>query len=151
MNRLEKFMKAEIEAEVVACTHIVVMIFTYAAEKCLAGNGLVSFWTILQMSILGYGFSWFQRMLFRKEKLYTRKEYLCRVICWWAAPSIVTVVSGILLKWFEGLHIGFALFFYGLMLVYYIVFWIILQHFYREESQSLNEWLRDFKHGGEEM
>ncbi len=147
MNKLEKYMKAEIEAEVVACTHIVVMIFTYAAEKCLAGDEFISFWNILQISVLGYVFSWFQKILFNSEKIYRGSEYLCRVICWWAVPSVVTVLSGTMLKWFEGIHIGFAIFFYGLMFVYFIVFWIILQHFYSQEYQSLNEWLRDYKGG----
>lgn len=144
MTKFEKCLKVEIE--VVACTHIVVMLFVYAAEKFFAGDGYVSFWNIVQMSILGYAFSWFQRMLFRKEKIYTQKEYLCRAICWCIIPSILTLVSGTLLKWFAGLHIGFSIFFYVLMLVYYILFWIFLQLFYREESQSLNEWLQDFKH-----
>lgn len=145
MDKARKWIKAELKVEVLACTHILVMLFVYAIEKLIVGTEVISFWLLLQMSLLGYAISWFQQLLFLKEKVYSKTEYRFRGICWWIIPPIVTMMLGQLLQWFEGLAIGYAIFFYIFMLVYYVMAWYLLQYCFREESKYMNEWLDEFK------
>ncbi len=145
MDKARKWVKAELKVEVLACTHILVMLFVYAIEKLIVGTDVISFWLLLQMSLLGYWISWFQQLLFLKEKVYSKAEYRCRGICWWGIPPIVTMLFGQLLQWFGGLAIGYAIFFYIFMLVYYVMAWYLLQYCFREESKYMNEWLDEFK------
>lgn len=148
MGKFEEFKRLariEIQTEMIACTHIVVMLFVFALEQFLYNGGAITFWQLLQMSLLGYGSAWGQQLLFWGDKIYSRTAYCVRAVCWIGLPWIITMISGICLGWFAGEPWGYEWFFYGFMLFYYVMFWVLLQVFFKKDSKELNHWLEEYK------
>lgn len=150
MNKIEKYLKTEFEVEMMACMHGFVMIFAYLLEKFVMGFDNISFLQALGMGSLAYLISWIQKIIFLKEKVYGKREFKVRAVCWSTIPCILTYISGVLLGWFRELHWGFAIIFYAFVSFYYILLWFFLQRLFREDSQKLNYLLRNYKDQAEE-
>lgn len=145
MEKFKKYARLEVQTEMIACTHIVVMLWVYALEQLICRTGDLTFWHLFEMSVLGYAVAWGQQLLFLGDKVYSKISYMVRALLWIVLPVILTVIFGVIFKWFAGEAIGYELFFYGFQLFYYACFWWILQAFFKKETKELNEWLADYK------
>lgn len=139
--------REEIKTEMMACTHIVLYVFCYSLLMQICCGSPVSFWTILEMSILGYVLAWFQTLLFFKDRAYSKKSYVIRSICWIVVPSVSTVITSLLCKWFSGVSAGVEWGYYGFIVFYFVCFWFFLKVFFKKETNELNKWLADYKKG----
>lgn len=145
MNKFMHFAREEIKTEMMACTHIVIYVFCYAFLLYIFNKSSLEFWTIVEMAVLGYVAAWFQTLLFWGDKAYTKASYAIRSICWIVVPSVLTAITGICFKWFEGVPAGYEWGFYGFILIYFFFFWLFLRLFFKKETKELNEWLADYK------
>ena len=145
MSKFKKYARLEVQTEMIACTHIVVMLWIYALEQLICKDGSLTFWQLLEMSVLGYAVAWGQQLLFWGDRVYSKQSYTVRSVLWIVFPAVLTVIFGECFKWFVGEPIGYSMFFYGFQLFYYACFWWILQVFFKKETKELNDWLADYK------
>lgn len=141
MNNLRKYIRTEVEVEIFACAHITAMVFLYGFLRWLMYDSTVSFPVILEQMILGYVISWVQKVLFLQEKSYTERSYRIREILWCLLPGCLTAAAGSLGNWFPEAEGKTSLWFYGIMFCYFILLWLFLKKFYREETEEMNELL----------
>lgn len=145
MNKIRRWMKKELHVEMMACVHAFVMIFTYLLGRYVLGKDGILFWQVVEMGILAYVSAWIQELVFRRPKVYTVREYWMKALLWCGVPSIMTLAAGGVFGWMEGLHWGMSVYFYGMMICYYALFFFCEQHFLREDSEELNQLLEDYK------
>jgi len=149
MEKLKKWMKEEVDVEFFCCVWAVAMIFIYGFELYIYGEKATKFVIIFQMFILSYLIARFQKMLFKKEQNFSKTEFLVRAILWSLVPMILTCITAAVFKWFVGYPMWILLVFYGTMAVYYACIWIILQIFYKDETNQLNDMLERIKKNNE--
>ena len=146
-DRWTEWFKHELDAEIMACMHGFVMVFLYLMEKFIAGSDMIGFLCALEMGILAYGAAWIQKLLFIRDRIYGKWEYRLRLLGWIFFPYGLTVLTGQVFGWFEGIPHGVAVgvVFYVVMAAYYILFAFLIERFYMGESRRLNELLRELK------
>jgi len=86
-----------------------------------------------------------QKLLFFKEKIYSRLEFTIRAALWSVVPVIATAMTGRLFSWYNGYPEWIEVVFLVLMLIYYVMVWVVLQVLYKDETNRLNEMLSEFK------
>lgn len=145
MKKFTKWLKYELDVEFFCCVLAITMIFLYGLELYIYGVKDVKFSIIFQMFLWAYLVSWFQKLLFKKECIYSKKEYRVRSILWTAVPIFATWVFGSLLKWFAGYPSWIAWCFYIILTIYYIFIWLYIQMLYKDETDKLNKMLVEFK------
>jgi len=118
----------------------------------LYGIKEISFVIIFEMLILSYLIAWMQKILFLKEKIYSRLEFAIRATLWSVGPVIATAMTGRIFDWYNGYPAWIEVVFLVLMLIYYVMVWGTLQVLYKDETIHLNQMLSDFKirKGGED-
>lgn len=143
----KKWIRYELDAEMMACTHGFVMIFLYLIESFVVGSDHIGFIQALQMGLLAYGSAWFQSALFISDRVYGKKEYVVRMACWMFLPVLATVAVGELCGWFTGMPHGVVAgkIFYGIMIAYYMIFGLFILYFFHSETRKLNAWLQQWK------
>ena len=82
-----------------------------------------------------------QKVLFLQEKSYTERSCRIREILWCLLPGCLTAAAGGLGNWFPEAEGKTSLWFYGIMFCYFILLWLFLKKFYREETEEMNELL----------
>ena len=145
ISKWEHYIRIEMEAEVMACVHGYAMILTWLFMKFVVGEDGVSLLYVVEMGFLGYLLAWLQRLVFWKEKAYSIREYRLRESVWCALPVVLTFPAGKILGWFAGLPAACEWGFYGLLVPYYIVMWIMMKRFFRKDTRQLNELLDEYK------
>ncbi len=145
LNKFMHFAREEIKTEMMACTHIVIYVICYAFLIYIFNKSSIGFWTIVEMSVLGYVSAWSQTLLFWKDKTYSKASATIRSICWIIVPSVLTCITGICFKWFDGIPAGYEWGFYGFILFYFIMFLVFIKLFFKKETKELNEWLENYK------
>lgn len=149
MSRIRKMIRAEMDVEFFSCVHGVAMIFCYGFWLWLDGNSNVPYGIIVEMMILGYVISWAQKLLFIRERAYTRTEYRIRGSLWCVLPMVFIVLAGELLGWFFGSDGWVRPAFYGFMAFYFVMVWYFIELFYKEDSEEMNRLLKRYKERGE--
>lgn len=145
MNRFKRYLKAELDADIFACVHGMSMIFLYGFELYLYGIKNISFAIIFQMLVIAYLIAWTQKLLFLKDRIYKKIEYKVRVVLWNVLPVLWTFLFGNILGWYRGYPIAAETIFLMVMLCYYIIWWILLQIVYKEDTNELNNKLVMYK------
>ena len=74
MKKWKKYIKREMDVEIFCCVHAMSTVFVYGFEKFLCGETNISFAVIVELFVLGYIISWFQKLVFLKEKVYSKSE-----------------------------------------------------------------------------
>ena len=143
--RWEHYIRIEMEAEVMACVHGYAMVLTWLLMKFIAGGDGISFLYVVEMGLHGYLLAWLQRLVFWKEKAYSIREYRLRETIWCALPIVLTFPMGKLLGWFSELPAACEWGFYGLLVPYYIVMWVMMKRFFFFYTRQLNELLDEYK------
>lgn len=146
MGKFRKYIKIEVEVEIFACAHITAMIFLYGFLGWLLHGGSVPFPILVGQMVLGYVISWVQKGLFFQEKHYSERSYKIREILWCLLPGCLVVAAGTLGDWFQQKEWQMAAWFYGAMFGYFILLWLFLKKFYREETEEINQLLNQRKH-----
>lgn len=144
MKRVKHYIKREMDVEFFGAVHGLSLIFVYGFLEWINKVNTVPFAYIVQMWIVGYIISWFQKALFLRTH-YSRGAYKALVIAWNIGPTIITVLAQIVLKWFIDAPLWEILLFDIIMALYYILMWIFLEVFYREDTNELNGLLQDYK------
>lgn len=145
MNRFRKAIRTEMDVEFFACTHGVSIIFMYGFVRWLDHLQEVSFGMVVGMMILGYLISWFQKLLFMKEREYTSKEYKIRGFLWSVVPSLLLILAGEFFQWFRENSWWTGIMFYGIMIIYFIMVWWFIEFFYKKDTEDINIMLERFK------
>ncbi len=145
MKRFKKAIRSEMDVEFFACVHSMSMIAVLGFELFLYGIKSISYVTIFQIFVMAYIVSWFQKMLFIKERMYSKKEYIIRSVLWNIGPIIITIITGSLFNWYNGLPKWISIVFIIVMLIYYVMVWGAIQVFYKDESEELNNMLSKYK------
>lgn len=148
MNKREKWMnliKNEFDVELFSAVHGMSTVFVFGFLLYVAGTDSVPFLVILEMFLLAYGISWFQRLIFSGSKLYSEGGRRFRSVVWSVGPVLMTQVCGIVFHWYRGQPGWVVVAFLVIMLIYYIMIWVFLQIFYRDETQRLNRMLEVMK------
>ena len=148
MNKREKWMnliKNEFDVELFSAVHGMSTVFVFGFLLYVAGTDSVPFLVILEMFLLAYGISWFQKLIFSGTKLYSEGGRRFRSIVWSVGPVLMTHVCGIVFHWYRSLPDWVIAAFLVIMLTYYIVIWFCLQIFYKDETQRLNRMLEVIK------
>lgn len=143
---MKKWVRTEVNIKILACFYIVSMIFVYGTELFLCGIKSISYPIIIQMMIVGYLIAWCQRILFLKEKIYSKIEFIIRAILWNTIPMILTVLAAVGFQWFQETEPWLMFLFFIVMMWYYVVVWIILQVFYKNDTDALNKMLFDYQY-----
>lgn len=144
-SKIKNWMKSEADVELFSCVHAISMVFVFGLELYIYGIKAMPYVFIVEMFLLGYVISWMQKLLFFKEKLYSRLEYKIKAVLWSIGPIILTIIAGRILKWYDGLPEWMEITFVGIMLIYYIMIWFVLQMLCKEETDDLNQMLHEFK------
>lgn len=139
MSKIKKYIKAELDTEIFAWIHSMSMIFIYGFELYVYGVKSLEYAIIFQMLLLGYVIAWTQKLLFLKDRIYKKREYKIRVVLWSVLPMLLTGITGIVLHWYQKYPAVLGIIFVIIMLIYYIMFWIVLEVLYQEDTQKLNE------------
>lgn len=145
MKNLKKAIKSELDVEFFTCVHSVLMIAVFGFELYLYGIKDMPFGIIFQIILASYVIAWFQKILFLKEKIYTKIENIVRSVLWNIGPIIITIITGWIFQWYKGLPSWISIAFIITMLIYYIMVWWILQVFYKDETNNLNNMLSKYK------
>lgn len=151
MHRLRKLLKVEMDVELIACAHGISMIFFYGIVMWIAGERSVSFLTLLEMIILAYVCSWTQKLLFLRERVYSKAEYIVNEVMWNLMPSVFVPAAGALSGWFDGMEDWVSLSFYILMGCYFVLVWLFLRYVNYEETLKMNRWLKKRKEDAASM
>ena len=144
-SKLKKYIKSEVDVEFFACVHAIAMVFMFGFELYVYGIKDIAFVIIFEMLILSYLISWMQKLLFFKEKIYSRLEFTIRATLWSVVPVIATAMTGRLFNWYNGYPEWIEVVFLVLMLIYYVMVWVVLQVLYKDETNRLNQMLSEFK------
>lgn len=145
LGKIRKWMQSEADVELFSCVHAISMVFLYGLELFIYGTKAVPFVIIFEMFLLGYFISWIQKLLFFKEKVYSRIEFRIKAIFWSVGPVMLTAVTGRIFSWYEGLASWVEPVFIGVLLTYYLMIWVVIKFLYRDETDDLNEMLSEFK------
>lgn len=145
MDKLSKYIKIEADMEFFACVQGASMIFLYGCLRWFAGEPNVPFSVIFVQMVLGYVISWTQKLIFLREKRYSRLEYRMREVLWCAFPMILLMLTGYLFRWFEQTELWVEIIFYLLMLGYFIMLRFFLKYFYKEDTGEMNQLLQERK------
>ena len=151
-SKLKRYMKAEVDVDFFTCVHAISMVLLFGFELYLYGIKEISFVIIFEMLILSYLIAWMQKILFLKEKIYSRLEFAIRATLWSVGPVIATAMTGRIFDWYNGYPAWIEVVFLVLMLIYYVMVWGTIQVLYKDETIHLNQMLSDFKirKGGED-
>lgn len=145
MKKFKEFVKNEVDVEFFCCVWAMTMIFLYGLELYLYGVKEVPFAIIFQMFLFSYPIAWFQKVLFRKDRKYSKLEVRIRSILWSLLPFLLIVAISVLFKWFKGYPLWMPLGFYGIMIFFFVCIWVLLQVLYEDETDQLNRYLQEFK------
>lgn len=144
-SKLKRWIRSEADVEFFCCVHAISMIFLYGLEIYLYGIKSVSFVIIFEMFLLSYVISWMQKLLFLREKIYSKLEFRVRAVSWSIGPIIITIIVGRVLRWYNGLPNWVEIVFIAIMLIYYLMIWIVLQMLCKDETDDLNQMLYEIK------
>lgn len=133
------------DVEFFACVHSMSMIAVLGFELFLYGIRGMSYLTIFQIFVMSHVISWFQKILFIKGRVYSKKEYIIRSVLWNIGPIIITIITGSLFNWYNGFPKWIGIVFIIVMLIYYVMVWGAIQVFYKDESEELNNMLSKYK------
>lgn len=145
MNKFRKAVRTEMDVEFFACTHGVSIIFIYGFVRWLDHVKNVSYSMIIGMMIMGYIISWFQKLLFFKDREYTTREYKIRGFLWSTVPTLLTILAGEYFHWFKGNAWWTGILFYGIMAIYFVMVWWFIEIFYKKDTEDINIMLESFK------
>lgn len=145
MNKLIKYVKSEVDVEIFSCMMAMVIIFTYGALLYIYGEKSMKFSIIFWMLILSYISSWAQKLLFIKDRVYEKKEFVVRAVLWIVIPFVFSLIMGSLLKWFVGYPTWIFVSYYIVLGIYLVGIWFLMQFCYKSESDELNEMLHNLK------
>ena len=147
MERFKRVMKAEFVTEFFAGIHAVTLIWMYGFISWVWKDGNVSFLFITEMFMLGYVLAWGQKFVFWKDRVYSTWSFRLRVCLWNVTPMVLTGLSGVIFGWFRGMPMAAWLTFYGVLFIFYITIWCILQWFYKSDTKQLNTLLSAYQKG----
>ena len=145
MSKMKKWMRSEADVEFFACVHAISMVFLFGLELYVYGIKDVPYEIIFEMFLLSYFISWMQKLLFFREKIYSDLEFKIREFLWSVGPVTLTVIIGRIFNWYRGLPEWIEVVFLVIMLIYYAMLWFGLQLLYKDETNSLNQMLTEFK------
>lgn len=145
MNKILKYLKAEIDVEIFACTHIAVMVIMYGLILWFCGIKEVSFAVLFEMMWLGYAIAWIQKLLFLKEKTYGTWEYRVRKILWCLVPVLLTILTGEIFGWFREVSVWGEVVFYAWIVLYFVLWLAALKYLYQEDTKEMNQLLKQRK------
>ena len=145
MNKIKLYVKREMDVEFLACVHGMSLVMIFSFESYLCGVRQMPCVYILQMLILGYVMSWFQKLLFLKERKYGKGEYLLRSCLWVMGPIAMMCVCAYLFHWMEGLSAWVMPVFIILMMAYYTMILTAFRVVYEDDTRNLNTMLAKWK------
>ncbi len=97
------------------------------------------------MWIVGYIIAWFQKALFLGNRVYKKSQYKICTVLWNIGPIVILLLSQRILGWFNNAPIWVMIAFVITMIAYFIMLWIFLNLFYKDDTNELNQLLNDFK------
>lgn len=145
MGKFSKYLKNEVDVEIFAGCHVFMYIFLYGFYGWIDNKTAIPFKFIVEATIIGYIISWLQKILFLKKGVYKKVEYKVYSFIWIIAPVVITIISGIVFKWFSGMSEWVKIVFDITVIVYYPTFFFLLEFFYREDTKELNTMLDRYK------
>ena len=144
MRGIKHYIKREMDVEFFGSVHGMSFIFLFGFFEWINNRNMISFSYIVQMWIVGYFIAWFQKSLFLGNH-YKKYVYKACVFAWNVGPIIITIIAQIILKWFSHAPLWEVIAFNVIIAVYFIIMWIFLEVFYREDTNELNGMLNEYK------
>ena len=145
MKGIKYYIKNEMDVEFFGSVHGLSMIFVFGFYGWLNHVNSIPFKFIIQMWIVGYIIAWLQKVLFLGDRVYKKFQYKMCTVIWNIGPIAILVISQMILGWFNNVPIWVMTAFDITMIVYFPMLWICLAIFYKDETNELNQLLRDFK------
>lgn len=145
MKGIKYYIKNEMDVEFFGSVHGLSMIFVFGFYGWLNHVNSIPFKFIIQMWIVGYIIAWLQKVLFLGDRVYKKFQYKMCTVIWNIGPIAILVISQMILGWFNNVPIWVMIAFDITMIVYFPMLWICLAIFYKDETNELNQLLRDFK------
>ena len=145
MKGIKYYIKNEMDVEFFGSVHGLSMIFVFGFYGWLNHVNSIPFKFIIQMWIVGYIIAWLQKVLFLGDRVYKKFQYKMCTVIWNIGPIAILVISQMILGWFNNVPIRVMIAFDITMIVYFPMLWICLAIFYKDETNELNQLLRDFK------
>lgn len=145
MKGIKHYIKNEMDVEFFGSVHGLAMIFVFGFYGWLNHVNSIPFKFIIQMWIVGYIIAWLQKVLFLGDRVYKKTQYKMCTVIWNIGPIAILLISQMILGWFNNAPIWVMIAFDITMIVYFPMLWICLAIFYKDETNELNQLLRDFK------
>lgn len=145
MKGIKYYIKNEMDVEFFGSVHGLSMIFVFGFYGWLNHVNSIPFKFIIQMWIVGYIIAWLQKVLFLGDRVYRKFQYKICTVIWNIGPIAILLISQMILGWFNNVPIWVMIAFDITMIVYFPMLWICLAIFYKDETNELNQLLRDFK------
>ena len=145
MKGIKYYIKNEMDVEFFGSVHGLSMIFVFGFYGWLNHVNSIPFKFIIQMWIVGYIIAWLQKVLFLGDRVYKKFQYKMCTVIWNIGPIAILLISQLILGWFNNVPIWVMIAFDITMIVYFPMLWICLAIFYKDETNELNQLLRDFK------
>lgn len=145
MEKIKHYIKNEMDVEFFGSVHGLAIIFVFGFFGWLNHVDSVPFKFILQMWIVGYIIAWFQKALFLGNRVYKKSQYKICTVLWNIGPIVILLLSQMILGWFNNTPIWVMIAFVITMIAYFIMLWIFLNLFYKDDTNELNQLLNDFK------
>lgn len=145
MKGIKYYIKNEMDVEFFGSVHGLSIIFVFGFYGWLNHVNSIPFKFIIQMWIVGYIIAWLQKVLFLGDRVYRKFQYKICTVIWNIGPIAILLISQLILGWFNNVPIWVMIAFDITMIVYFPMLWICLAIFYKDETNELNQLLRDFK------
>ena len=145
MKGIKYYIKNEMDVEFFGSVHGLSIIFVFGFYGWLNHVNSIPFKFIIQMWIVGYIIAWLQKVLFLGDRVYRKFQYKICTVIWNIGPIAILLISQMILGWFNNVPIWVMIAFDITMIVYFPMLWIYITIFYKDETNELNQLLRDFK------
>lgn len=145
MKKFARLYKWELNNELYASIYFAAMLSIYSIEVLLHGERSVDIFIMLQMIIVCYIITLFQRKVFSDDSRYSGKSLVIRTLLWYGFSISMVVVSCFVFNWFEHLQSWAMGVFIAVMLLCFILVWIGLHFLNKIDTKHLNELLSHYQ------
>jgi|GEM_PF-1787722 len=144
MSKFSRWIKSEVDAEILGSAYGMSLVWLYGFMLWINKIDAVPFLIIFEMFLLGYMMAWLQNLLFYGKKTYGKIEYRIRTAAWIIGPFILTIAAQVFFHWFQSLPGIAAAIFDLIMIIYFVMIWFLVKTFYMNDTKKLNQLLTKY-------
>lgn len=145
MKKFLRYYKWELQNELYTCIYFVAILSMYSILVLIHGERSVDILVMLEMLLVCYVVSIFQKVIFSEEACYSRKELGVRTLIWFLFSMVSVISMSIVLKWFDDMRPWVLGAFSAYLVLCFFAIWIGIHIANKIDTKNLNLMLSQYQ------